>query len=77
MEVTTEAVQMFGGMGYMRESARRATDARFEDPADLRRHRRNAGDCHCQGPDGALTAASRQRPAQAVMPGTLHAVQSR
>ena len=38
MKVTTDAVQIFGGVGYMRDLSGRADDARREDQPDLGRH---------------------------------------
>ena len=41
MEVALEAVQLFGGNGYMAEYQRRAALPRRQGAADLRRHRRD------------------------------------
>ena len=38
MRITTDAVQIFGGYGYMKEYPGREADARRQAAADLRRH---------------------------------------
>ena len=56
-EVALEAVQLFGGNGYMSRVPGRAARPRRQGPADLRRHRRDPDHPHRQGPPPPLTYA--------------------
>ena len=55
IEVALEAVQLFGGNGYMSRVPGRAARPRRQGAADLRRHRRDPDHPHRQGPAPALT----------------------
>ncbi len=51
MKVTTDAVQILGGYGYIARVSGREVDARREDHADLRGHRADPAPGHLT-PDG-------------------------
>ena len=54
-EVAMEAVQLFGGNGYMSEVPGGAAGPRCQGLSDLRRHRRDSSDPHRPGPAEPVT----------------------
>ena len=67
MKVTTDAVQIFGGYGYMKRLPGREDDARRQDHPDLRGHEPDPERCDSLQPDpgngiqGEMTDANRSR----------------
>ncbi len=74
MKVTTDAVQVFGGVGYTRDLPRRALHARGQDHPDLRGHQPDSATRHCERADGEVAGSGGEVTVTVVPPPACEAM---